>query len=52
MRESVLSLMKRYQQDPAIMPRQLFDELNTGQRADFKSLKELSDKQASVEGSE
>ncbi|MBA8879321.1 lysozyme inhibitor LprI family protein [Phyllobacterium myrsinacearum] len=46
LREDVLSLMKRYQLDPATMPRQLFDELDTGQRDDFKDLKDLSDKQS------
>jgi uncharacterized protein len=46
LREAVLALMRRYQEDPLTEPQKLLAELDAGERKAFLHLKTLSDQQA------
>lgn len=48
LRQAVLTLMRRYKDDPETMPRRLISELSDSQRQQFLSLKAASDAQAST----
>lgn len=47
LRQAVLTLMRRYKDDPETMPRRLISELSDSQRQQFLMLKAASDAQAS-----